>query len=316
MKINNINFLTDGGFGDIYTGNDELERPIVIKSIREASLGVSTALQHAQALVRAKHPNVVDVYCIEELLLPEETEPSICIIMEYIEGITLEKIFLNAISKEDCLIIGNQIIKGLKHIHGQGLVHGDFHDNNIMVTNDLNVKVIDILYTKSLASFEENKRIERIKYDFRCLHQVLSCLIFNSELGLAGVNEFRNRSSLGIPENIETIENAFVCLEDFADPSLRFIAQMNKLNIADIKEYRFRAECEIDVDELRKLMGRKCLKVEKEINYFPDTYANIFTTLDIEELRHEMRQVEDGHVMLQTVALKNEYTGNRKYELE
>ncbi|PIF60055.1 lipopolysaccharide core heptose(II) kinase RfaY [Flavobacterium sp. 2] len=316
MKIDNIKFLTDGGFGDIYSANDELDRQVVIKSIREASVGVSTPLQHAKALVRAKHPNVVEVYSIEEIVLPNETEPSQCIIMEYIEGVTLEKVYSNKISKEDCLIIGNQIINGLKHIHSQGLVHGDLHDNNIMVTNTNSVKVIDILYTKSLASVEEGKRNEKIKYDYRSLHQVLSCLIFNSELNLAGVTEFRNKSGLGIPENIETIETAFLCLEDFADPDLRFIATRNKVEISEIKEYKFRAECEIDVDELRKIMGRKCLKINKEIGVFPDTNVNLLTTLDLNELRNEMRKIDDGHVMIQTVALKEVYTGERDYDLE
>lgn len=318
MKIENIVFLTnEGSFGNIYSANDaELGRKVAIKSIREANIGVSTALQHAKALIRAKDTNVVAVYSIEKIVLPNETEPSDCIIMEYIEGLTLGKILENKILKEDCLIIGNQIIKGLKHIHNQGLVHGDLHENNIMVTNENVVKVIDILYRNSLASVEESNRNERIKKDFRDLHQILSNLIYKSELSLEGVTEFKNKSGNGIPESIETIETAFSCLQDFADPDLIFISQMNKVEISAIKEYKFRAECEIDVDELRKIMGRECLKISKEISVFPDTNVSILTTLDLNALRNEMRKVVDGHVMIQTVALKSDYTGERDYELE
>lgn len=316
MKIENIQFFKSGGFGDIYLATDELGRQVAIKSIREASSGVSTVLQHAKALIKAKHPNVVEVYSIEEIILPSESESSQCIIMEYIDGVTLDKIYSNKISKEDCLIIGNQIIDSLKHIHSQGLVHGDLHDNNVMIKNTNSVKVIDILYMKSLASVEENRRNESIKYDCRSLHQILSSLIYNSELGIAGSNEFKNKCGAGIPENINIIETAFLYLEDFADPDLKFIAEMNKIKVSEIKEYKFRAECEIDVDELRKILGRKCLKVSKEVSTFPDTNVNLLTILDLNELQNEMRKVSDGHVMLQTLALKEDYTGERNYNLQ
>ncbi|RDB07928.1 protein kinase domain-containing protein [Runella aurantiaca] len=316
MIINDIVFADNGGFGDIYFGIDELGRRVAIKTIREASQGISTALQHAKALVRAKHANVVEVYSIENIFIPNENEPVQCILMEYIDGQTIDNIYSKKINKEECLSIGNKIIEGLKHIHNQGLIHGDLHDKNVMLTSNGQIKIIDILYIKSLADYDETKKQEKLKYDYRSLHQLLCSLIFNSELGLESVNEFRNKSGLGIPETIETIEKAFLCLEDFADREMKFIAEISQVNVAEIKEYCFRAECEIDVDELRKLMGRKCLKIKKNIDVFPDVFVVLYTTLQLDELRDEIRKVEDGHVMLQTVELKDNYTGERNYDLK
>jgi hypothetical protein len=48
---------------------------------------------------------------------------------------------------------------------------------------------------------------------------------------------------------------------------------------------------------------------------FPDVEVDIETDMDLEEVREAMRQVPDGHVMLQTVALTPDYSGFRDYSL-
>ena len=84
----------------------------------------------------------------------------------------------------------------------------------------------------------------------------------------------------------------------------------------EITHFKFRAECETDVNKLRKIMGRRCHKTVKEIGCFPDTEVDLYTTMSLDDLRNEMRKITDGHVMLQTVALAEDYTGERNYELE
>lgn len=80
--------------------------------------------------------------------------------------------------------------------------------------------------------------------------------------------------------------------------------------------YRFRAECQHDVDELRHLLGAKFDKITI-VNSppFPDVEVEIEARLSLEELRDVMRRVVDGHVMVQTVARYGEYTGERDYDL-
>ena len=94
------------------------------------------------------------------------------------------------------------------------------------------------------------------------------------------------------------------------------IDKMDSLNQSEINHFKFRAECETDVNRLRKRMGTKCLKIVMEIGQFPDTLVDLYTTMSLEELRNEIRSIEDGHVMLQTIALEKDYTGERDYELE
>jgi hypothetical protein len=81
--------------------------------------------------------------------------------------------------------------------------------------------------------------------------------------------------------------------------------------------YRFRAECEHDVDMLRALLGQQVKRIAK-LNEapFPDNEVEIHVALSLEELRDVMRKVEDGHVMVQTVAPRDIYTGERDYDIQ
>jgi hypothetical protein len=87
------------------------------------------------------------------------------------------------------------------------------------------------------------------------------------------------------------------------------------LTVAD-RVYRFRAECQDDVDELRRLLGAKFGRITiTNSPPFPDVEVELRIGLSLEELRDVMRRVVDGHVMVQTVARTAEYTGERDYDL-
>lgn len=82
--------------------------------------------------------------------------------------------------------------------------------------------------------------------------------------------------------------------------------------------YRFRAECLQDVVEFLngsiKRIGFNRYVLIQERGH-PDVEVELDAEVPIEELRDELRKVEDGHVMVQTIALKEDYSGNRDYSL-
>lgn len=80
--------------------------------------------------------------------------------------------------------------------------------------------------------------------------------------------------------------------------------------------YRFRAECSVDFNELYRTIWRKVKYARLTIEPpFPDVEVVIETDMSLDDLRDEMRAVPDGHVILQTVATSDEYTGERDYSL-
>jgi len=85
-----------------------------------------------------------------------------------------------------------------------------------------------------------------------------------------------------------------------------------------MSDYRFRAECLQDVIEfiygsIREIGFKKYVLTQK--TPFPDVEVELEADMEIEDLRDELRRVPDGHVMVQTLSLKEDYTGKRDFSL-
>lgn len=78
-----------------------------------------------------------------------ETNDSIYIIMEYIDGMTLDDKFYSLFktkiddSYDYILYILKQILETLVYIHEKGIAHGDIKPNNILITKNNKVSIID-----------------------------------------------------------------------------------------------------------------------------------------------------------------------------
>lgn len=85
-------------------------------------------------------------------------------------------------------------------------------------------------------------------------------------------------------------------------------------------EYKFRAEAEADAIKFFEMLpsGLPTMKVEMldPEKRFPDVVITFQCNLELHELRAMMRTIEDSHVMLQTIAPADQYTGKRNYEIQ
>lgn len=89
-------------------------------------------------------------------------------------------------------------------------------------------------------------------------------------------------------------------------------------NTRQMAKYKFRAECEHDLNELSKLIrnNKKEATIEAVKHAkFPDCEAIISTELTLVEIRSTMKEITDGHVMRQTIKPLHEYNGERDYSL-
>lgn len=71
-----------------------------------------------------------------------EIDNIICIIVEYIKGYTFKDILINNINIDICDLLYKSLIS-LKSIHDIGIIHCDLKPDNIILTDDFNVKIID-----------------------------------------------------------------------------------------------------------------------------------------------------------------------------
>ena len=92
-----------------------------------------------QLMMQLNHPNVVRVYGMEEDAVMGRS-----IVMEWVDGRTLEELLQEKPTPELRRTICQQILDALSYCHAQQIIHRDLKPSNILITrNGNNVKIID-----------------------------------------------------------------------------------------------------------------------------------------------------------------------------
>ena len=149
--------LGEGGMGVVYKAEDtKLDRIVALKFL-PSHLATSESdkarfLQEAKAASAINHPNVCVIYDIQE---HEEEQ---FIIMEYVDGITLNrKMQEGKLELKDVIDYAIQIGEALHAAHNKGIVHRDVKSDNIMVTTTNQIKVMDFGLAKLKGSVKLTK---------------------------------------------------------------------------------------------------------------------------------------------------------------
>jgi serine/threonine-protein kinase len=143
------NHLGTGGMGEVYQALDtKLGRTVAIKLLPPALASDAERLsrfrREAQMLATLNHPNIAQVYGIEE------SGGTRCIVMELVEGETLQaRIQRGPIPVDEALAIAKQIAEALETAHEKGIIHRDLKPGNVMLTGDAKVKVLDFGLAKA-----------------------------------------------------------------------------------------------------------------------------------------------------------------------
>ncbi len=146
-RIRIIKLLGQGGMGSVYLGFDEkLERQVAVKSIRSVHLKNPSTQQRfvreAQILSKINHPSICQLYDYME------TAEGDFLVLEYIKGKPLYQVPLN---EEEKLKILAELATALAVAHEHGIVHRDLKPDNIMITEQGQLKVLDFGIAQSLT---------------------------------------------------------------------------------------------------------------------------------------------------------------------
>ena len=138
-----FSLLGAGGMGEVYRGRDpRLGRDVAIKVLpANASSdpgGLQRFEQEARAAAALDHPNILAVYDVGVY----DGVPYI--VSELLEGQTLrERVSSGPIPMRTALDYAVQIAHGLAAAHENGIVHRDLKPDNVFLTRDGRVKILD-----------------------------------------------------------------------------------------------------------------------------------------------------------------------------
>ena len=108
---------------------------------KEFSLGITLS-----------HPNIAETYSLEEV-----ADCGRCIVMEYVDGITLAEWLATNPSHSARQRAMLQLLDALEYIHSLQLVHHDLKSSNILITrNGQNVKLIDFGLSDTDSTSDNN----------------------------------------------------------------------------------------------------------------------------------------------------------------
>ncbi|MGB7129052.1 MAG: protein kinase [Candidatus Rhabdochlamydia sp.] len=135
--------LNKGGMSLLYLGLDpKTKKPLAIKVLSPNHINHPEAVEHflreAKAISISNHPNIVKLYG------QGSWEKGLYIAMELINGVSLRQFIVqHSLSIRRVLDISLQVAYALQHLHSLRIIHRDVKPENILITEDGEVKLID-----------------------------------------------------------------------------------------------------------------------------------------------------------------------------
>lgn len=191
--------LGEGGFGITYLAWDNnMQIKIAIKEFYPASLvardtssenqtqiytitqsyssefhqGLERFVKEASTL--AQFFNLPGIVSVKDFFYENRTA---YIVMEYIEGITLKEYLKQrggVVSVEETLALMRPVIESLAVIHGHKLLHRDISPDNLMITEDQQVKLIDFGSARYFDSQSDKSMTVVLKHGYAPVEQYSS----------------------------------------------------------------------------------------------------------------------------------------------
>lgn len=151
-KYQIIREIGRGGMGCVYLVKDVHLDKLWAMKVVSLNSELSNGKENQQLYFEQLEKEANTLKKLEHPLLPMivdliHIEGGIAIVMEFIEGITLERYIdeYGMISQKQAVLWGIQLAEVLSYLHSRhpGIVYGDMKPSNIMVRHDGSIKVID-----------------------------------------------------------------------------------------------------------------------------------------------------------------------------
>ena len=280
--------LGTGGMGEVYLAEDtRLGRRVALKVLPAEMAAHQEKLQRfdreAKTVALLSHPGIVTVHDIHEV----DGRPFL--IMEHVEGETLTRaIPQHGFATERLLGLAIAITDALGAAHGKGVLHRDLKPDNVMLTPDGRVKVLDFGLAKLRYDFPED--------DDTTLRETQSVTQDGRIVGT--VAYMSPEQAQGLPvDHRSDIFSLGILLYEMASGERPFKGGTNLSVLSSILKDEPRPVSELRPEVPRPLgrMIQRCLEKRPE-----DRYQSVSDLRrDLEDLRHDL---QSGELSLSTTA--------------
>jgi hypothetical protein len=148
-----VDFLGEGGMGEVYRAvHSKIGRVAAVKVLTQASQSsgfVERFFNEARIQANLSHPNIATLYDFCEV----EGQP--CIIMEYVDGQTISERIAGygaALPLSETFYVFEKVCEAIDYIHRHGIIHRDIKTNNIKISSQAEVKLLDFGIAKAQDS--------------------------------------------------------------------------------------------------------------------------------------------------------------------
>ena len=139
-----VGLIGKGGMGDVYQARHRMmDRTVALKVINRNLVRKREAVdrfhREVKAAAQLSHPNIVTAFDAEQ------AGDVHFLVMEFVDGTDLSDIIKErgTLSIDTACDYVRQVAIGLQHAHQRGMVHRDIKPQNLMVTEDGTVKILD-----------------------------------------------------------------------------------------------------------------------------------------------------------------------------
>jgi serine/threonine protein kinase len=134
--------LGAGGMGVVYKARDaRLDRFVAIKVLPPDRIADAERkhrfVREARAASALNHPNIVTVHDIDQ------ENGADFMVMEYVAGESLARVIEHGVTAREAVQYAVQIVDGLAAAHAAGIIHRDLKPDNILITGEGRVKILD-----------------------------------------------------------------------------------------------------------------------------------------------------------------------------
>lgn len=198
--------LSSGSYGSIF----KIDNGIAVKVIEsERNDGICpSAIREIAFLPKLEHENIIFIKNINV------NESNVCLFMDYYECNLKDFVLDNKLNFSTIKSFCKQILKGVEYFHNFNIIHTDLKPQNIMITKNGIVKIID--FGNAVCNFNSfNKRYNELTtLWYRAPELCLECHAFDNKIDMWSIGcifyeMIENKPLFSAKNNLETLFTIF-----------------------------------------------------------------------------------------------------------